>query len=127
MEDVCSAYEDLETKMKIFHLNNNVKRATVAEKWVHTCPANKFYAKRKIVLVLGREKKEVGGIMSAYMEYLSLPKIPVQEMFYLRKLWPYIFCIHDIKTNLAEFYIYHEDWVDRVVQWGFSRKASGTS
>jgi hypothetical protein len=38
-------------------------------------------------LALCKEKEEVGGIIFDYMQNLPLPKIPVQEMFYLRKLW----------------------------------------
>jgi hypothetical protein len=60
------------------------------------------------VLALCKEKKEVGGITFDYMHNLPLPKIPVQEMFYRRKLWLYVFCVHDMKTDSAKFYTYHE-------------------
>lgn len=42
------------------------------------------------------------------MQNLPLPKIPVQKMFYLRKLWLFVFCFHDLKTNLENFYTYSE-------------------
>jgi hypothetical protein len=55
-------------------------------------------------LALCKEKEEFGGIIFDHMQNLPLPKIPVQEMFYLKKLWLYVFCIHDMKTDSAEFY-----------------------
>lgn len=43
-----------------------------------------------------------------YMQNLPLPEIPVQEIFYLRQLWLYVFCIYNVKTKKAVFYCYHE-------------------
>lgn len=43
-----------------------------------------------------------------YMQNLPLPNIPVQDIFYLRQLWVYVFCVHDVKTNKAVVYTYHE-------------------
>jgi hypothetical protein len=60
------------------------------------------------VLALCKEKEEVEGIIFDYMQNLPLSKNPVQEMFYLGKLWLYVFCVHDMKTDSAEFYTYHE-------------------
>lgn len=42
------------------------------------------------------------------MSNLPLPNIPVQEIFYMCQLWVNVFCIHDVKTNQAKMYIYHE-------------------
>lgn len=43
-----------------------------------------------------------------FMQNLSLPNIPVQEIFYKRQLWMNVFSIHDMKTNKSKIYIYHE-------------------
>lgn len=43
-----------------------------------------------------------------FMINISLPKVPVQELFYLRQLTINVFCIHYIKTNTATIYIHHE-------------------
>ena len=37
-----------------------------------------------------------------------LRNIPVQEILYMRQLWGFTFCIHNIKSDRAKFYIYHE-------------------
>ena len=47
------------------------------------------------------------------MQNLPLPCIPVQEMFYLRKLWLYVFGIHNLKDGTAKFYCYHEGQAKR--------------
>lgn len=106
--DVCSTCEELEAKIKSSSLNENAKRVAVAEKIIHLKRAKKFYNKQKEVLALCKERKDVGAIVFDYMQNLPIPKIPVQEMFYLRKLWLYVFCVHDLKTNSADFYTYHE-------------------
>ncbi|GBP78544.1 hypothetical protein EVAR_61676_1 [Eumeta japonica] len=106
--DVCSVCEELESKIKSTSLNDNAKRVAVAEKMVHVKRAKKFYNKQKEILTLCNDKDDVGAIRFDYMQNLPLPKIPVQEMFYLRKLWLYVFCVHDLKTNEAHFYTYHE-------------------
>lgn len=43
-----------------------------------------------------------------YMQNLPLPNIPVQEVFYMRQLWLNVICVHDMKTNKASMYTYHE-------------------
>lgn len=39
--------------------------------------------------------------------------MPIQEMFYLRKLWFYVFNIHDIGNHRSVFYIYTEGTAKR--------------
>lgn len=41
------------------------------------------------------------------MQNLPLPYIPVQDVFHMRQLWVNCFCIHNLKTNKAKFYVYH--------------------
>lgn len=106
--DVCSMCEELETKIKSPALNDTAKRVAVAEKMVHVHRARKFYSKQREVSEMCKEKEDVGCLVFDYMQNLPLPKIPVQEMFYLRKLWLYVFCIHDVKTGSANFYTYPE-------------------
>lgn len=43
-----------------------------------------------------------------YMQNQPLPLIPVQEVFYLRQLWVNVFGIYNLKSNLADLYMYHE-------------------
>lgn len=57
---------------------------------------------------LGIDTPNVTGLAFDYMQNLALPFIPVQEMFYLRKLWHYVFGIHNLSNNESVFYTYHE-------------------
>lgn len=43
-----------------------------------------------------------------YMQNIPLPKTLGQEMFYYRKMWHYIFCIHNISQDKSTFYTYNE-------------------
>lgn len=106
--DVCSTCEELETKIKSPHLHDNAKRVAVAEKVVHLRRAKKFYSKQREVAELCSTNSDVGAIVFDYMQNLPLPKMPVQEIFYLRKVWLYVFCVHDLKTKSAEFFVYPE-------------------
>lgn len=61
---------------------------------MHLKCVKKFYNKQTKVLTLCRDREDIGGILFNNMQWLA-PKIPVQEMFYLRKLLLNVFWIHD--------------------------------
>lgn len=106
--DVCSTCEDLNSKIKSSSLNDNAKRAAVAELIVHKRRACKFYKKIKSVTDMCTNRDDVAGVVFDFMQNLPLPCLPVQEMFYLRKLWQFVFCVHSLGDNKAVFYTYHE-------------------
>lgn len=106
--DVCSTCEDLNSKIKSSTISDDEKKQVVAELLVHKRRASKFYKKMKEVEEICKERNDVGAIVFDYMQNLPLPMIPVQEMFYLRKLWLNVFNIHDIKNERSVFYIYPE-------------------
>lgn len=106
--DVCSTCEDLITKMKSTTLNDNAKRVASAEFIVHKRRAKKFYTKLQEIKELSKIRPEVQGIAFDFMQNLPIPFLPVQEMFYLRKLWFYVFNIYDFKNDKAYFYVYPE-------------------
>lgn len=67
----------------------------------------KFYRDMK------RDTEEVDDSVLAvvfdYMQNITLPRIAVQETFYLRQLTvSSIFCIHNLLTNKVRMYISHE-------------------
>lgn len=105
--DVCSQCEDLNTKMKS-SLNHNAKLAAAADMLVHKRRANKFYKKMQIMSTVCESKKDAMAISFDFMQNVPLPALPVQEMFYLRKLWLNVFSVHNFATNEAVFYTYHE-------------------
>lgn len=106
--DVCSTCEDLNIKIKSPFLNENAKRVAVAELMVHKRRARKFYNKLKEITEFCKEDETTSALVFDYMQNLPLPFLPVQEMFYLRKLWLYVFCVHNLSDNSSVFYTYHE-------------------
>ena len=102
--------EELKLKIKSPHLNEVAKQAAVTDLAVHNRRAKKFYQAIKQDVQDAREEKNVNVLSLAvdYMQNISLPKIPVQELFYLRQLTVSVFSIHDVKRNVATLYLYHE-------------------
>ena len=74
---------------------------------VHNRRAKKFYQGIKLDVQDTREEKNVNVLSLAvdYMQNISLPKIPVQELFYLRQLTVSVFSIHDVKRNVLLHYL----------------------
>lgn len=108
--DTCCTCKELTVKIKSPHLNDVAKRAAVAEKIVHKRRAKKFYNRIQQDVTDAKNKMNCNVLSLAidYMQNISLPKIPVQELFYMRQLTVSLFCIHDIKKNVATIYLYHE-------------------
>lgn len=105
--DVCSKCEELKTKLKS-SLNDSAKRAAAAELMVHTRRYQKFYRKLREIKETCAENNDVVGITIDYMQNVPLPHIPVQEVFYYRQLWVFVFGINNLKTGQSDFHLYHE-------------------
>lgn len=106
--DVCSKCEELSIKIKDPHLNENAKRAAVAEHIVHKRRASKFFKKVESIRLLCKDNDKIAALCFDYMQNLPLPSLPVQEIFYYRQLWVNEFCIHNFTTEKATFYSYQE-------------------
>lgn len=108
--DTCCTCEELSIKIKSPHLNDVAKRAAVAEKIVHKRRSNKFFNRIKEDVADAKIEINTNVLSLAidYMQNISLPLIPVQELFYMRQLTVSVFCIHDVKKNVATIYLYHE-------------------
>lgn len=110
---MCSTCEELNTKIKSSALNEVAKRVAFAELLVHKRQAKKFYNKFKEVSDICKNREDVMAITFDYMQNLPLLFMSVQEMFYLHKLWFYVFNIHDIGNQRSVFYTYTEGTVKR--------------
>lgn len=113
--DTCCTCESLNVKIKSPHLNDAAKRVAVAEMMVHKRKAKKYYAciKKEVEDKQNNVNENVLAITMDYMMNVPLPKIPVQELFYLRQLTGYVFCIQNIKQNKSTIFIYHEGQAKR--------------
>ena len=107
--DTCCMCEELNVKIKSPRLNDAVKRRAVTELLVHNCKSRKFYA--ALQHEKSEEGKKEGHVISLsfdFMQNVFLPKIPVQDVFYLRQLTVNVFCINNIKTDTSTLYLYYE-------------------
>lgn len=107
-KDVCATCEELGLKLKSNVLNDNAKRAVAAELIIHKNRSKKFYKKLNELKEECASRDDVACICFDYMQNLPLPHIPVQEVFYLRQLWVYVFCMYDMKKGTSELHLYHE-------------------
>lgn len=104
--DVCGEYESFATKLNNKFLNPSAKRVIEAERAVHIRRSKKFYSAMK-----NDRNENADSVLSLVFDYMMnipLPKTPVQEAFYLRQLTVSVFCVHNIRTNKARMYVYHE-------------------
>lgn len=109
-KDACIVCEELNNKVKSSVLADNVKRVAVGELLLHKRRAKKFYTS------LAERKKEceddinnkTAAICIDFMANVSLPCIPVQDVYYLRQLTVNTLGIHDLKTKRMTCFIYHE-------------------
>lgn len=105
--DTCVICEEKIIKLKSC-LNDNAKRVASAELLVHKNRSKKFYRALEHASQLCKERDDFVALSFDYMQNISLPKIPVQDMYYYRQLTVPVFSVHNLKTTEAAFYIYHE-------------------
>lgn len=101
--------EELSLKIKSTFLNENAKRVAVAELLVHKRRAKKCYTiLREITEKCVREPIKMVCICIDYIANISLPCIPVQDMYYFRQLTVKVFGIHNLATRQSTIFIHHE-------------------
>lgn len=107
--DVCSTCEQLNMKVKSSSLNNVAKRAAVAELLVHKNRSKKFYTSlQHEQSEEGKNENHILALAFDYMKTISIPKLPVQELYYMRQLSVNCFGIHNLKSNDTTLFLYHE-------------------
>lgn len=107
-KDTCSICEQLNAKIKNETLTENAKRVAVAELLVHKRRSKKFYTAIDSAKNLSSEADDTLAICIDYMANVSLPQIPVQDLYYFRQLTVCTFGISNIKTKSMTCYVYHE-------------------
>ncbi|KAF2902830.1 hypothetical protein ILUMI_03357 [Ignelater luminosus] len=107
--DTCNRCEELSVKIKSASLMEAAKKVTVAEKMIHERRSKMFYTMLKNTAVECKKRDDLAAVAFDYMQNLQLPFIPVQDLFYLTQLSVLVFCIHDLKTDKAYFYVHPEN------------------
>lgn len=57
------------------------------------------------------EQPEVMGLTFDYIQHLSLPNIPVEEIYNFRQLWVYALEIYNLKSNTGHTFL--DDYVTK--------------
>lgn len=86
--------EEKKVRIRSPHLNDNSKIAS-EEVMVHMRRAKHFTTVLNETTKKSKENENILGLVFDYMQNISSPKIPVQEIFYLRQLTVNVFCVYN--------------------------------
>lgn len=75
---------------------------------VHLRRSKKFFNKFTEIQKKVQESNDLTAVCLDYLQNLDLPKIPIQDTFYLRQLNVNVFCVHDFKSETATIFLYHD-------------------
>ena len=107
--DTCCKCEELNLKLESLHLNDVAQRAAQVKLNVHKHKSEKIYNTLKHETSEDASIEEhVLPLAFDYMKTISLPKIPVQQLYYTRQLSVNVFSIHNITEEKSHIYLYHK-------------------
>lgn len=104
--DSCCTCEEIGNVILNKNASPEERQRAVIRKMVHCKDAKKFYNKMKEVA--NSKNPKTIAISVDYMQNISLPRIPVQETYYLRQLTVNVFNVHNLMDNSCKFYVYDE-------------------
>jgi hypothetical protein len=105
--DTCAECDSLLHKLNAKDITDEEKDRLLTQKELHLRKSEAFRAIKKNY----KAKAQAGEVLCFtfdFMQNLPLPHIPTNPVFFSRQLWYYIFGIHDLATNEAAMYTYHE-------------------
>ena len=98
--DTCYKCEELNLKLKSLHLNDVGQRAAQVKLNVHKHRSEKFYNALKHETSEDASREEhVLPLAFDYMKTISLPKIPVQQLYYTLQLSVNVFSIGEMGAH----------------------------
>lgn len=100
--DACTTCEELGVKIKSNELCESVKRSAAAELLVHIRRSLKFYEALKNSKTLDDQSQAI------CIDFMANVSLPVQDLYYYRKLTVSTFGIHDMKSGKMTCFVYHE-------------------
>lgn len=107
-KDCCGQCEALCAKIKNSSLSESDRKAAVAEWVVHKLRSQHFYKAMQNMKQICQKNPKVAALSLDFMVNVSLPCIPLQELYCLRQLTANTFGIHDIRTEKMVCYPYCE-------------------
>ncbi|CAG9762722.1 unnamed protein product [Ceutorhynchus assimilis] len=102
---------------EIFLLNKRVYETKIKEaqikQEVHHKKAEKALATKKSDVLDNKDSADTCVICFDLQQALPTPLIATSKVFYLRQLWTYNFCIHNLVTGKSHMYIWNETVASR--------------
>ena len=105
--DTCKVCDSLDTKLK-YVTGEDEKKQIMSEKAVHLTKAEIFYKEISEKVKLAKAQSNVETIDFDYQQNLPLPVVPLGDVFYMRQLWVFSFCIFEASTGKSYFFLYDE-------------------
>ena len=105
--DTCATCDEL--NVKIDDEADPEKKQTLQDmKQAHIRESQQFYAEMRTCSAMAKENRNIACVSFDFEQNLPLPRIPTNDIFYLRQLWLYVFCVHDCANNVASMYSWPE-------------------
>jgi hypothetical protein len=113
--DTCAECEIFNVKIKSYSLENNSEEIlSVKQELIkHQSEADKFYQIIKDIKNFVKINRSVCATVLDYKKNLPLPVTNVSCEYYIRLLWIHNFCIHTMRTESAEMFLYSEHFAGK--------------
>ena len=117
--DVCGICAEMEVKIKA-EKHQATRNRLKSELQLHKRKAKASYDKLKDSSAKAQEQLEVDTIAIDFQQNIPFPHLPVGEIFYMRQIWLYNFCVWSAKNRTSTMYM----WPDTVAKRGANEVVS---
>ena len=105
--DTCACCDELNVALGDTKDAEEVHRLQ-QEKQEHLRKAQQFYAELRASTDMARGNSNMCCLSFDFEQNLPLPHIPTNDIFYLRQLWLYVFCVHNSCDTTSAMYCWPE-------------------
>lgn len=105
--DVCNECCEIKAKLDCETCEDKIETLK-RDLLVHKCRAKAFHEKLRVAKEIAKTDETVETLTFDFMQHVPVPKLPVNEIFYLRQMWVYTFGIHQHSTEKPYFFMWSE-------------------
>ncbi|XP_072032844.1 uncharacterized protein [Amphiura filiformis] len=105
--DVCGTCAELKLKIGT-EKNAATRRKLQTELQLHKRKAKAFYDQLQVESAVAKDDEEADVLAIDFQQNIPYPHLPVGDIFYMRQLWLYNFCIYSAKTQKSTMYMWPE-------------------
>lgn len=96
--DVCGKCEEMQVKISI-EKNRTLKASLETDLKLHKARGKVFFSKLKEAAQISESEYDVESLCWDFQQNIPYPQLPVSEIFYLRQLWLFNFCVYSYKRK----------------------------